>query len=61
MSGSMEEIRKQVQAVPSDLERFVCEENIARYRKLLGERRDEAQRLIIAELLTDEEAKLRGK
>jgi hypothetical protein len=57
----MEEIRKQVQAVPSDLERFVCEENIARYRKLLGERRDEAQRLIIAELLTDEEAKLRGK
>ncbi len=57
----MEEIRKQVQAVPSDLERFVREKNIAWYRKLLGERRDERQRLIIAELLTGEEAKLRRK
>jgi hypothetical protein len=40
----MEDIQKQVQAIAFDLERFVCKENIAWYRKLLGERRDEGQR-----------------
>ncbi len=43
-----------------DLDRYVCRENIARYRKLLGESRDEAQRLTIEKLLADEEAKLRN-
>lgn len=44
----MEEIRKRVEVAPSDLERFVSEQNIARYRKLLGESKDETQRLTIA-------------
>jgi hypothetical protein len=57
----MENIRKHVQAAPSDLERFVCEGNIARYQKLLSERRDEGQRRTIAKLLSDEEAKLRSQ
>lgn len=55
----MEAIRKRVEAAPSDLERFVSEQNIARYRKLLGESKDETQRLTIAKLLADEVAKLR--
>ncbi len=57
----MEDVRKRAGAAPSDLERFVCEENIELYRKLLGERKDEGQRLTIAKLLSDEQAKLRGK
>jgi hypothetical protein len=44
----MEAIRKRVEAAPSDLERFVSEQNIARYRKLLEESKDETQRLTIA-------------
>ena len=60
-NGLMGDIQKQVQAVPADLEKFVCEGNIAWYRKLLGERKDEGQRLTIAKLLSDAEAKLRGK
>jgi hypothetical protein len=55
----MEEIRKRVEVAPSDLERFVSEQNIARYRKLLGESKDETQRLTIAKLLADVVAKLR--
>jgi len=55
----MEAVRKHVQAAPSDLERFVREQNIARYRKLLGESQDETRRLTIAKLLADEVAKLR--
>ena len=52
---------KQLERVPcpSDLERFVSEQSIARYRKLLGESKDETQRLTIAKLLADEVAKLR--
>ncbi len=57
----MEGTQKGVQAVPTDLEKFVCEENVARYRKLLSERKDEGQRLTIAKLLSDAEEKLRGK
>jgi len=55
----MEAIRKRVEVAPSDLERFVSEQNIARYRKLLGESKDETRRLTIAKLLADEVAKLR--
>jgi hypothetical protein len=57
----MKDIQKRVDVGPSDLERFICEENIARYRKLLREGKDESQRLTIAKLLSDEEAKLRDK
>jgi hypothetical protein len=57
----MEAIRKRVQAAPSDLERFVSEQNIAWYRKLLGASKDETQRLTIMKLLADEVAKLRNK
>jgi hypothetical protein len=50
---------KRVEVTPSDLERFVSEQNIARYRKVLGESKDETQRLTIPKLLADEVAKLR--
>ncbi len=55
----MKAIGKSVAAAQSDHERFVCEQNIARYRKLLGESKDETQRLIIGRLLADEVAKRR--
>jgi hypothetical protein len=53
----MESIRKRIET-PSSLERFVSEQNIEMYRKLLGESKDETQRLTIARLLADELAKL---
>ncbi len=56
----MQPIRKRVEATRCDLDRFVCRENIARYRKLLGESVDETQRLTIEKLLAAEEAKLRN-
>ena len=56
----MRTTRTGAEAARCDLERFVCRENIARYRMLLGESRDEAQRLTIEKLLADEEAKLRN-
>jgi hypothetical protein len=55
----MAAIRKRSQTAPSELVRFVSEQNIEWYRKLLGESKDEAQRLTISKLLADEEAKLR--
>jgi len=55
----MEAIRKRVEVAQSDLERFVSEQNIARYQKLLDESKDERQRLTIAKLLADVVAKLR--
>jgi hypothetical protein len=55
----MEAIRKRARAVPSDLEKFVREQNIAAYRKLLGDINDEARRATIAKLLNDELAKLK--
>ncbi|QWG12216.1 hypothetical protein KMZ29_21235 [Bradyrhizobium sediminis] len=54
----MESVRKRVQAGPSDLDKFVIEQNIALYRKLL-ESKDEAHRPAILKLLADEVAKLR--
>lgn len=56
----MRTIRKRDEAEPFELQSYVCRENIARYRRLLGESRDEAQRLTIEKLLADEEAKLRN-
>ena len=55
----MEAIRKRAEAAPLDLDKFVSEQNVAWYRKLLGESKDETQRLIIAKLLADEVANLR--
>lgn len=57
----MEAFPKRIEAASSDLERFVREQNIARYRKLLGESKDELQYRTIAKLLADEIAKLRNK
>ncbi len=57
----MEAVRKRPQAAGSDLERFVSEQNVALYRKMLGESKDETQRLTIAKLLADEVAKLRTR
>ena len=56
----MRTIRKRDEAEPFELQSYVCRENIARYRRLLGESRDELQRLTIEKLLADEEAKLRN-
>jgi hypothetical protein len=39
------------------MERFIQQENIRRYRKLLEEERDEEKRNVIRKLLADEEAK----
>lgn len=55
----MEAIRKRAEVAPSELDRFVSEQNVAWYRKLLGESKDETQRLTIAKLLADEVTNLR--
>ena len=39
------------------MERFIHNENIRRYRKLLGEETDEEKRNIIRKLLAEEEAR----
>lgn len=39
------------------MERFIHNENIRRYRKLLEEERDEEKRNVIRKLLAEEEAK----
>lgn len=39
------------------MERFIYQENIRRYRKLLEEERDEEKRNILRKLLAEEEAK----
>jgi hypothetical protein len=39
------------------MERFIHNENIRRYRKLLGEEQNEEKRNIIRKLLAEEEAK----
>jgi hypothetical protein len=41
------------------MERFVHEENIRRYRKLLEEEKDEEKRTMIRKLLAEEEARIR--
>jgi hypothetical protein len=55
----METARKRAGAAPVDLDRFVSEQNVARYRKLLDARTDENERRIIVRQLADEMAKLR--
>lgn len=55
----MEAIRKRMGAARSNIDKFVTEQNVARYRKLLGESKDEKQLLIIAKLLADELKHLR--
>jgi hypothetical protein len=55
----MEGIPKRMGAAPSNIDKFVTEQNVARYRKLLGESKDEEQRLTIAKLLADELEHLR--
>ena len=41
------------------MERFFSEKNIERYRRMLADLRDEAQRRLILKLLAEEEAKLK--
>jgi hypothetical protein len=41
------------------MERFFTQKNIERYRRMLANPRDEAQRRIILQLLADEEAGLK--
>jgi hypothetical protein len=41
------------------MERSISQKNIERYRKMLANPRDDAQRQIILKLLTEEEAKLK--
>ena len=55
----METARKRAGAVPADLDRFISEQNVARYRKLLDARTDENERRIIVQQLADEMAMLR--
>lgn len=55
----MKAVRKRIEKVPSDLDKFVSEQNVARYRKLLDESTDETNRRVIIRLLADQMAKLR--
>lgn len=55
----MEAVRKRIEKVPSDLDKFVSEQNVARYRKLLDESTDETNRRVIIRLLADQMAELR--
>jgi hypothetical protein len=55
----MEAVRKHIEKVPSDLDKFVSEQNVARYRKLLDGSTDETNRRVIIRLLADQMAKLR--
>jgi hypothetical protein len=59
-SDWMEAVRNRVETSPSDLDRFVSEQNVARYRKLLDASTDEMQRRAIIQLLADQMAKLRN-
>jgi hypothetical protein len=43
------------------MERFIRRENIKRYRKLLGDAKDEAERRLIQKLLTELEQKKLAK
>ncbi|HVO95795.1 MAG TPA: hypothetical protein VMT22_23270 [Terriglobales bacterium] len=55
----METAGKRVKAAPSDLDRFVSEQNVARYRKLLDASTDDNERRIVIQQLADQMAKLR--
>lgn len=54
----MESFRERSAPDTSDMERFVSEENIAHYRKLLDAALDEDQRRTILHLLADQMARL---
>jgi hypothetical protein len=56
----MDAIGNREKAKSTDLDIFVSEQNIARYRKLLNPETDESQRRTILRLLKRESAKLRG-
>jgi hypothetical protein len=43
------------------MERFLSQKNIDRYRRMLANPRDEAQRRIILKLLAEEEANLKDR
>jgi hypothetical protein len=43
------------------MERFLSQKNIDRYRQMLANPRDEAQRRIILKLLAEEEANLKNR
>jgi hypothetical protein len=47
-------VRRRYLPGAADLERFISEQNIARYRKLLGPEMDESQRSTIFQLLESE-------
>jgi hypothetical protein len=47
-------VRRRYSTRAADLERFISEQNIARYRKLLGPEMDESQRSTILQLLESE-------
>ena len=55
----METLRECSEVVVSDMDRFVSEQNVARYRKLLDPGTDERQRRTILQLLKQEKANLR--
>jgi hypothetical protein len=54
----MEAISKRIKAIPPGVKRFVHEQNVARFRKLLNSIADEVQHRAIAELLANHLAKL---
>ena len=56
----METVGKR-KADQSDLDKFVNEQNVALYRKLLAIDKDETRRRAISQLLADQMAKLRKK
>jgi hypothetical protein len=62
--GRMDAIKARIEATSpdlDDLERFVVEENIARFHKLLDVSTDETERRAIKEQLADQVARLRKK
>ena len=54
----MEAVRKHIEKVPSDLDKFVSEQNVARYRKLLEASIDDNERRIVIRQLADQMTKL---
>ncbi len=53
-------MHKRCVMLPDDLEKFISEQNIKLYRKLLAASADEAQRRRILRLLADQMADLRN-
>jgi hypothetical protein len=57
----MESLRKRAKGAPQGLDKFVSEQNIARYRKLIDAETDENQRRMILQLLAEQVAELRDR